>query len=74
MTGAYGNVGAVLFLTALTMFDAKTFFLIIAAITFFGALYCLAFLKEPRGSFAEEYHLTSVDYELIKGRKKKENN
>ncbi len=74
MTGAYGNVGAVIYLTALTMFDAKTFFLLIAAITFFGSLYCLAFLKEPHGSFAEEYHLTSVDHELIKGRKKKENN
>jgi NNP family nitrate/nitrite transporter-like MFS transporter len=66
MTGAYGNVGAVLFLTALTMFDAKTFFLLMAAITFFGFLFCLIFLKEPHGAFSEEYHISSVDRELMK--------
>ena len=66
MTGAYGNVGAVLYLTALTMFGANSFFLFIGAVTFLGFLYCLFFLKEPHGSFAEEYHLTSVDHALMR--------
>ena len=66
MTGAYGNVGAVLYLTALTMFGANSFFLFIAGMTFAGFLYCLFFLKEPHGAFAEEYHLTSVDHALMR--------
>jgi NNP family nitrate/nitrite transporter-like MFS transporter len=64
MTGAYGNVGAVLYLTALTMFGYQAFFLLIAALTFFGSIFCLGFLEEPRGSFDEEYQMSSVDREI----------
>ncbi len=64
MTGAYGNVGAVLYLTALTMFGDTAFFLFIAALTFFGSIFCLIFLKEPAGAFDEEYHMSSVDREI----------
>ena len=52
MTGAYGNVGAVTFLTVLSFVDASTFFLVIAA----SAIACLAalqFLDEPSGQIAE---------------------
>jgi NNP family nitrate/nitrite transporter-like MFS transporter len=64
MAGAYGNVGAVFYLTMLTMVDSSTFFFIIgagAAVSFF---FCLIFLTEPEGGFAEEYHMSSVDKAL----------
>lgn len=52
MTGAYGNVGAVTFLTVLSFVDASTFFLVIAG----SAVVCLIalqFLEEPAGQIAE---------------------
>jgi len=61
MAGAYGNVGAVFYLTVLTMVDANDFFFIIGAGAFFSFAFCAIFLKEPEGAFAEEYHLSSVD-------------
>ena len=63
MAGAYGNVGAVFYLTVLTMVDANEFFFIIGAGAFFSFAFCAIFLKEPEGAFAEEYHLSSVDKE-----------
>jgi len=54
MAGAYGNVGAVVYLVIFSMVDAQTFFYIIAAGAAFSFLFCLIFLKEPKGSFAEE--------------------
>ena len=68
MTGAYGNVGAVLYLTVLTMFDDSEFFLFLGVITFLGTLFCFAFLKEPKGSFDEEYQMSSVDREIERER------
>ena len=64
MAGAYGNVGAVFYLTVLTMVDNNTFFFIIGGGAFISFLFCLIFLKEPEGAFAEEYHLSSVDKKL----------
>lgn len=52
MTGAYGNVGAVTFLTVLSFVDASQFFLVIAA----AAAVCwvlVQFLEEPSGHMAE---------------------
>jgi len=52
MTGAYGNVGAVTYLTVLSFVDYSTFFLVIAAsavIIFFIAMR----LDEPKGSISE---------------------
>jgi len=66
MAGSYGNVGAVFYLTVLTMVDSNTFFFIIATGAFFSFLFCLIFLKEPHGAFGEEYHMSSVDRELMK--------
>jgi MFS transporter, NNP family, nitrate/nitrite transporter len=55
MAGAYGNVGAVVYLIIYSLVDAQTFFFILAGGAAFSFLYCLVFLKEPKGSFAEEY-------------------
>jgi len=52
MAGAFGNVGAVTYLTAYTFVDAKTFFLIIAASAI--AVFLLAqMLTEPSGHTTE---------------------
>ncbi len=65
MAGSYGNVGAVFYLTILTMVPASTFFVIIAGGALFSFLFCLIFLKEPQGAFGEEYHMSSVDKKLM---------
>ncbi|MDO3383216.1 NarK family nitrate/nitrite MFS transporter [Gilvimarinus algae] len=52
MAGAYGNVGAVTFLTVYSFVDASTFFLVIAAaaLVVFGIV---QFLEEPAGHMHE---------------------
>lgn len=55
MAGAYGNVGAVVYLVILSLVEAQTFFLVLAAGAGISVVYCLIFLKEPEGSFGEEY-------------------
>jgi len=55
MAGAYGNVGAVVYLIIYSMVDSSTFFYILASGAAFSFLFCLIFLKEPKGSFAEEH-------------------
>jgi len=52
MTGAYGNVGAVVYLTVLSFVDYQTFFYVIAATAFIG-LITLFFMAEPKGKIAE---------------------
>ncbi|OBU42285.1 MFS transporter [Photobacterium phosphoreum] len=52
MTGAYGNVGAVCYLTILSMVEYSTFFIIIALTAVIGFVTLLA-LKEPSGKMAE---------------------
>ena len=64
MAGAYGNVGAVFYLTVLTFVEPNQFFFIISAGAFFSFVFCLIYLREPHGGFAEEYHVSSVDREL----------
>lgn len=54
MAGAYGNVGAVVYLVIYSMVDAQTFFFVLAGGAFFSFVYCLIFLKEPEGGFSEE--------------------
>ena len=52
MAGAYGNVGAVTYLTVLSFVDYSTFFMVIAAsagVIFFATM----FLNEPKGHMAE---------------------
>ncbi len=52
MTGAYGNVGAVVYLLVYSMVPASTFFLVIAGTAIVG--FCaLLMLEEPSGEIAE---------------------
>lgn len=52
MAGAFGNVGAVTFLTVFSFVDASTFFLVIAGCALL--IFCLVqFLEEPAGHMVE---------------------
>jgi NNP family nitrate/nitrite transporter-like MFS transporter len=53
MAGAFGNVGAVLFLTANSMFDYDQFFMIIGIVALFVFLLIVFFLEEPSGQMTE---------------------
>lgn len=64
MAGAYGNVGAVVYLTIYTFVTPTQFFFIIAAGAFVSWLLCLMWLKEPESGFADEYYLSSVDRQI----------
>lgn len=52
MVGAYGNIGAVLFLTVFSFVSPSIFFLTIAGGIAF-AMACAMFLDEPKGAIAE---------------------
>ncbi|WP_138467591.1 MFS transporter, partial [Poseidonocella sp. HB161398] len=52
MTGAYGNVGAVIYLIIYSVVDASTFFFVIAGTAVLGFV-ALLFLEEPEGEIAE---------------------
>ncbi|WOH35962.1 NarK family nitrate/nitrite MFS transporter [Thalassotalea fonticola] len=52
MTGAYGNVGAVVYLTVLSMVSYQQFFLVIAGTAVVGFI-TLLFMEEPKGSMTE---------------------
>ncbi len=54
MAGAYGNVGAVVYLVLYSLVDDKTFFYILSAGALTSFLFCWIMLREPEGSFAEE--------------------
>ena len=53
MSGAYGNVGAVVFLTVLSFVSTQVFFLVIAGTAVFSWLAVILFMQEPRGHMAE---------------------
>jgi len=53
MTGAYGNVGGVVFLTVLSFVSTSTFFYVIAGVGAAAWLVVLLFLDEPQGHMAE---------------------
>ncbi|GLX76865.1 MFS transporter [Thalassotalea insulae] len=52
MTGAYGNVGAVVYLTVLSMVEYQTFFLVIALTAVVGFI-TLLLMEEPQGTITE---------------------
>lgn len=56
MAGAFGNVGAVIYLVVFSLVDASTFFYILAAGAFVSFLYVFAFLREPERAFADEMY------------------
>ena len=53
MVGAFGNVGAVLFLTVNSLVDYDQFFLFIGLVAGFVLFLIIFFLEEPQGSMAE---------------------
>ncbi len=54
MAGAYGNVGAVVYLVLFSLVDSRTFFFILAGGAMVALLVTLFMLREPEGAFAEE--------------------
>jgi NNP family nitrate/nitrite transporter-like MFS transporter len=65
MAGAYGNVGAVTYLTVLSFVDYSTFFYVIAASAAVIFFFCW-FIEEPKGHMAEvmpdgSVHLIDVE-------------
>lgn len=64
MAGAYGNVGAVVYLTLFTFVTPTQFFYIIAGGAFVSWLICLLWLEEPESAFDEEYYVSSVDQQI----------
>lgn len=63
--GAFGNVGAVMYLTVYTFVSDNQFFLFIGLTALATFLFCLFCLKEPAGAFSQEYQLSSVDKEMM---------
>lgn len=61
MAGAYGNVGAVVYLTIYTFVTPQQFFFILAAGAFVSFVTCYFLLEEPKNAFADDYELSSVD-------------
>ena len=61
MTGAYGNVGAVTYLTVLSMVDYSTFFLVIAGTAALGFV-ALLLMEEPQGKIAEVREDGTVEF------------
>jgi NNP family nitrate/nitrite transporter-like MFS transporter len=59
MAGAYGNVGAVIYLVVFSLVDARTFFFVLAGGALISFLVTLLMLEEPKGAFAE-----TLDHEL----------
>jgi len=64
--GAYGNVGAVAYLTLFSLLPSgdvgnRVFFQVLGIAAMIVAFLCWFFLKEPKGSFAE-YHEGEEDY------------
>ncbi|WP_371357420.1 MFS transporter [Hydrocoleum sp. CS-953] len=58
--GAYGNVGAVVYLTLFSLLPEgaignKIFFEVLGVLSIIVAFVCAFFLKEPEGSFAEHH-------------------
>ena len=60
MTGAYGNVGAVVYLTVLSMVSYEVFFSVIALTAVLGFV-TLLFMDEPQGHMAEVREDGSVE-------------
>ena len=54
MAGAYGNVGAVIYLVIFSLVDSKTFFYIVSAGAALSFVFCWLMLQEPKGAFSDD--------------------
>ncbi len=71
MAGAYGNVGAVIYLVIFSLVDARTFFFILAAGAAASFLITLLLLDEPEGAFDEEFDPHEAELvESVSGRER----
>ncbi len=61
MAGAYGNVGAVLFLTILSFVEPTVFFYTISVAAFITVILVFFFLEEPKGFIYEEQPDGSIE-------------
>lgn len=66
--GAYGSVGAILYLSAYMFLSDREFFLMLGLSALFAFMLNYLALKEPEGAFAEEYKMSSVESKLVGGR------
>ncbi len=57
MAGAYGNVGAVIYLVIFSLVDASTFFYILAGGAAISLIVVMLTLKEPEGAFDERLYV-----------------
>ena len=55
MAGAYGNVGAVIYLVIFSLVDARTFFFILSGGAAMSFIITFLMLKEPEGAFAATF-------------------
>lgn len=58
MAGAYGNVGAVVYLVIFSLVDARTFFFILSGGALVSFLLTLLLLEEPKGAFDDDDEIT----------------
>jgi NNP family nitrate/nitrite transporter-like MFS transporter len=65
--GAYGNVAAVIYTSLYVTMTDNEFFLMLGGTAAAVFVFCFFFMKEPAGAFAKEYHLSSVDKEMMAG-------
>jgi MFS transporter, NNP family, nitrate/nitrite transporter len=63
--GAYGNVGATVYLTVFTFMNGNQFFFFLGATAFAAFVFSFVFLREPKGAFSHEYQLSSVDKKMM---------
>ena len=61
MAGAYGNVGAVIYLVIFSLVDARTFFFILAGGAAVSFAITLLLLQEPKGAFADTLDDIHID-------------
>lgn len=66
--GAYGNFGGVVYLTIFSLTNAQTLFATMGISALVCASLCAFFLKEPKGSFAEEYETEKQEFAVKSAR------
>lgn len=62
--GAYGNFGGVVYLTIFSLTNAKTLFATMGITALVCGSLCAFLLKEPKGSFAEDYETPGAEQAL----------
>jgi NNP family nitrate/nitrite transporter-like MFS transporter len=64
MAGAYGNVGAVIYLVIFSLVDSKTFFFVLAGGALASFVVTIIMLEEPKGAFSDQLEQTLEPEEI----------